>query len=71
MRAGANIDGTAKLAAEGRVPVLASGGIASLEELRTLARSPGVAGAIVGRALYERSFTLEEAVAAAEGILPG
>ena len=40
----------------------ASGGVASLDDLRKL-RALGVAGAIVGRALYERRFTLEEALA--------
>jgi phosphoribosylformimino-5-aminoimidazole carboxamide ribotide isomerase len=64
-QAGPNLDATASLAAEGGFPVLASGGVGSLDHLRALARIPGVAGAIVGRALYERSFTLEEALAAA------
>ncbi|HVU17969.1 MAG TPA: 1-(5-phosphoribosyl)-5-[(5-phosphoribosylamino)methylideneamino]imidazole-4-carboxamide isomerase [Candidatus Didemnitutus sp.] len=48
-----------------RFPALqiqASGGVASLDDLRA-ARSAGAAGAIVGRALYENKFTLEEALA--------
>ena len=65
-RTGPNVEATARLAEQGGVPVLASGGIASLDDLRTLATYPGIAGAIVGRALYEKSFTLEEAVRAAE-----
>jgi phosphoribosylformimino-5-aminoimidazole carboxamide ribotide isomerase len=64
-RVGPNIEATARLAQEGGLPVLASGGVATLEDLRKLAGYPGIAGAIVGRALYERVFTLEEAVAAA------
>jgi phosphoribosylformimino-5-aminoimidazole carboxamide ribotide isomerase len=40
----------------------ASGGVSSLDDLRAL-RTSGVAGAIVGRALYERKFTLPEALA--------
>nr|WP_314639006.1 1-(5-phosphoribosyl)-5-[(5-phosphoribosylamino)methylideneamino] imidazole-4-carboxamide isomerase [uncultured Olsenella sp.] len=48
-------------------PVVASGGIAGLDDLRALADAGGdvVEGAIVGRALYEGSFTLEEALAVA------
>lgn len=42
--------------------VQASGGVASLADLAVL-REAGAAGAIVGRALYERSFTLEAALA--------
>jgi phosphoribosylformimino-5-aminoimidazole carboxamide ribotide isomerase len=45
------------------VPIVASGGVGRLADLRVLARL-GVAGAIVGRALYEGRFTVEEAVAA-------
>jgi phosphoribosylformimino-5-aminoimidazole carboxamide ribotide isomerase len=64
-RVGPNVEATARLAQEGGLPVLASGGVATLDDLRKLAGYPGIAGAIVGRALYERVFTLEEAVAAA------
>ena len=47
-------------------PVVASGGIASLDDLRALAAlGPGVIeGAICGRALYEGSFSLGDALAA-------
>jgi 1-(5-phosphoribosyl)-5-[(5-phosphoribosylamino)methylideneamino] imidazole-4-carboxamide isomerase/N-(5'phosphoribosyl)anthranilate isomerase len=47
-------------------PVIASGGVSSLEDLRALAaiRSIGVEGAIVGKALYAGAFTLPEALAA-------
>ncbi|HMJ52632.1 MAG TPA: 1-(5-phosphoribosyl)-5-[(5-phosphoribosylamino)methylideneamino]imidazole-4-carboxamide isomerase [Polyangiaceae bacterium] len=64
-RVGPNIEATARLAEEGGLPVLASGGVATLDDLRTLAGYPGIAGAIVGRALYEGVFTLREAVALA------
>ena len=49
-------------------PVVASGGIATLDDLRSLAAlGPSVIeGAITGRALYEGNFTLEEALAAAQ-----
>jgi phosphoribosylformimino-5-aminoimidazole carboxamide ribotide isomerase len=65
-QAGPNVAATAALARDGGLPVIASGGVGSLEHLRELARHPGIAGAIVGRALYERAFTLEQAVAACE-----
>ncbi len=47
-------------------PVVASGGVSSLEDLRALASlvSLGVEGAIVGKALYAGAFTLPEALAA-------
>jgi 1-(5-phosphoribosyl)-5-[(5-phosphoribosylamino)methylideneamino] imidazole-4-carboxamide isomerase/N-(5'phosphoribosyl)anthranilate isomerase len=50
-------------------PVVASGGVSSLDDLRELAglASCGVEGAIVGKALYARAFTLEEALAAVAG----
>jgi len=62
---GPNLQATRALAAAVAAPVLASGGVGSLEHLRALATIPNVAGAIVGRALYERSFSLDEAIAAA------
>lgn len=47
-------------------PVIASGGVSSLDDLRALAAltGAGVEGAIVGKALYARAFTLEEALEA-------
>ncbi len=48
------------------MPVIASGGIASLADLRALAGVPGVAGAITGKALYEGRFTVAEALEALE-----
>ena len=47
-------------------PVIASGGVSSLEDLRAIASlvDIGVEGAIVGKALYAQAFTLEEALAA-------
>jgi phosphoribosylformimino-5-aminoimidazole carboxamide ribotide isomerase len=62
---GPNIPATAELATASGFPVLASGGVGSLAHLRALAAIPNVAGAIVGRALYEKAFTLDEALEAA------
>ncbi|HEX7228183.1 MAG TPA: 1-(5-phosphoribosyl)-5-[(5-phosphoribosylamino)methylideneamino]imidazole-4-carboxamide isomerase, partial [Candidatus Binatia bacterium] len=50
---GVNVDETLKIARAVRIPVIASGGVASLEDLRKLARleDEGVEGVVVGRAL--------------------
>ena len=62
---GPNVEATATLARVLHpVPVIASGGIGSLEHLRALALA-GVPQAVVGRALYENKFTLGEAFEAA------
>jgi len=63
MLGGPDTGGLARLAASTKVPVIASGGVGSLDDLRALAGT-GVAGVIVGRALYVGRFTLEEALAA-------
>jgi phosphoribosylformimino-5-aminoimidazole carboxamide ribotide isomerase len=59
---GPNIRATAELSAAVTIPVIASGGIGSLDDLRALAAA-GVAECVVGRALYDGVFTLEEALA--------
>ncbi len=64
IHAGPNIPATKALAAATPVPVIASGGVSSLADLRALA-SAGVYAVIVGRALYDGNFTLPEAIAAA------
>jgi phosphoribosylformimino-5-aminoimidazole carboxamide ribotide isomerase len=63
-RAGANVDATAALARQASVPVIASGGVGTLDDLRALAKR-GIQACVVGRALYENAFTLDEAIAAA------
>src|SRR2546427_409745 len=65
MLAGPDLAGARALAALG-LDVIASGGVASLDDLRA-ARAAGLAGAIVGRALYEGRFTLAEALECAAG----
>ncbi len=59
--AGADLVGAAALSQLG-LEVIAAGGVASVAEL-TAARKLGLGGVIVGRALYEGRFTLEEAIA--------
>ncbi|NRA32219.1 MAG: 1-(5-phosphoribosyl)-5-[(5-phosphoribosylamino)methylideneamino]imidazole-4-carboxamide isomerase [Polyangiaceae bacterium] len=66
MEVGPNIEETARLAREGGVPVIASGGVGTLAHLSALAATDAdIQSVIVGRALHERRFTLTEAIAAA------
>jgi phosphoribosylformimino-5-aminoimidazole carboxamide ribotide isomerase len=65
---GPNVAQTARLAESTRFPVIASGGVGTLDHIVALARAPGpIAAAVVGRALHEARFTLDAAVAAAAG----
>ena len=59
---GPNVDETAALAGAVGLPVLASGGVARVEDLRRLAEVPGVEGCVVGRALYTGAIDLAAAV---------
>jgi phosphoribosylformimino-5-aminoimidazole carboxamide ribotide isomerase len=69
METGPNVVETARLADETGCPVIASGGVGTLEHLKALAQaSKGIVAAIVGRALHEGRFTLEEAVRAVAGV---
>jgi len=63
-RSGPDVTHTAALARETGLSIIASGGIGSLDDLRELAKHPGVDAAIVGRAIYDGVFTLAEAIAA-------
>ncbi|MEM9233238.1 MAG: 1-(5-phosphoribosyl)-5-[(5-phosphoribosylamino)methylideneamino]imidazole-4-carboxamide isomerase [Pseudomonadota bacterium] len=62
---GANVGATRDLARQAGVPVLASGGVASVQDLRDLmaCQDDGVAGAILGRSLYEGTIDPVEALA--------
>jgi phosphoribosylformimino-5-aminoimidazole carboxamide ribotide isomerase len=68
MLGGSDLDGLGALLAVTELPVIASGGVGSLDDLRALAalevEGRTLAGAIVGKALVEGRFSLEEAVAA-------
>lgn len=62
--AGPDVEGLAAVAAATSTPVIASGGVGDLDHLRALNDGVGVTGVIVGKALYEGRFTLEEAISA-------
>ena len=66
MMSGPNVDAMARMQAAVEVPVVASGGVSSAEDLARLAAA-GMAGCIIGRALYEGTLSLPEAMAAAGG----
>jgi phosphoribosylformimino-5-aminoimidazole carboxamide ribotide isomerase len=59
---GPDVDGLASAVAATDVPVIASGGVSSLEDVRALAAIDGLHGIIVGRALYEHRFSVADAV---------
>jgi len=63
---GPSIASTRQIAEATRVPVVASGGVGTLDDLRALRKLP-VQGAIVGKALYEEAFTISRALAVLEG----
>ncbi|MDB5325162.1 MAG: hisA [Phycisphaerales bacterium] len=61
MLQGPNLDHTRKLAEAGKVPVIASGGVGTIEHIRQLLELP-VLGVIVGRSLYEGTLDLKKAI---------
>jgi cyclase len=67
MLTGPNFELTRQVARDTGLPALLSGGIHRLADLEAAARMPGIAGAVVGRALYEGAFTLEAALRAGAG----
>jgi 1-(5-phosphoribosyl)-5-[(5-phosphoribosylamino)methylideneamino] imidazole-4-carboxamide isomerase/N-(5'phosphoribosyl)anthranilate isomerase len=69
MLAGPNLDLLRGVCAATDRPVVASGGISALADLEAIAAIEGVEGAIVGTALYEKAFTLPEALAAVAGVI--
>lgn len=66
MMSGPNIEQTRRLVEAGKVPVIASGGVGSVEDIRRLVGT-GVWGVIVGRSLYEGAVDLGEAIEVGRG----
>jgi phosphoribosylformimino-5-aminoimidazole carboxamide ribotide isomerase len=68
MMTGVNVEATAKLARSIRIPVIASGGITNMDDIRALgaAAEDGIMGAITGRAIYEGTLDFAEAEKLAE-----
>jgi len=68
MMTGVNLDSTRALARSLDIPVIASGGISSMDDIQVLLalEDDGVMGAITGRAIYEGAFDLAEAIRVAK-----
>ena len=63
MLQGPNVEQTRKLAEAGRVPVIASGGVGTIDHVRQVRQnSPPIWGCIIGRSLYEGTVNLGEAI---------
>ena len=59
---GPNFEKITELTSNTSLPVIASGGVSSLEDLIQLKQIKGVSGVISGKALYENTFSLDEAL---------
>ena len=63
MMQGVNLEATRQLAESVSIPVIASGGVTDMQDIKNLnsVKGAGIEGAIIGRALYERTINLKEA----------
>ncbi len=61
MESGVDISSTEKLKSETGLKVIASGGVGSLTDIQ-MVKTAGLSGVVVGKALYEKRFTLSEAI---------
>lgn len=62
MLSGPDVAGLVDIAARTTTPIIASGGVAGLDDLRALRDARVLAGAIVGKAIYEGRFTVGDAI---------
>jgi len=67
MLVGPDIEGLGTAARATKTPIIASGGVGTLEHLRELANVANLQGVIAGKALYERRFSVQEAIQALSG----
>ena len=72
METGPNIEETRKLAESVSIPVVASGGVAAIEDIKNLLplQKAGVIGVITGKALYSGSLDLKEAIELSKAAKP-
>ncbi len=63
MMKGINIEATVNLANEIEIPVIASGGVSNIEDIKKISayKTNGISGVIIGRALYEEKIKIQEA----------
>ena len=64
---GPDLDSTLKLAQSVSIPVIVSGGIASLDDIKACKKAEIFEGVIAGRAIYEKRFTVSEAISVLKG----
>lgn len=64
---GVNVESTVELARAAGIPVIASGGVAGMDDVYKVAAAPGIEGMIIGKALYTGKIELAEALRVAEG----
>lgn len=64
METGVNVEATRKLAEAVKIPIIASGGVSSIQDIIKLkeAQSSGIMGVIIGKALYTGAIDLKEAI---------
>ncbi|MEK6576233.1 MAG: 1-(5-phosphoribosyl)-5-[(5-phosphoribosylamino)methylideneamino]imidazole-4-carboxamide isomerase [Nitrospirota bacterium] len=66
MLSGPNIDGIAEMARNSKIPVIASGGVSGIDDIKRLKGiRPEIKGVIIGKALYSGTLDLREAIAIA------
>ncbi|MCK4999870.1 MAG: thiamine phosphate synthase, partial [Anaerohalosphaera sp.] len=65
MLAGPNLERTKQLVEAVSTPVVAAGGVTSIDDVKNLINT-GVAGAVIGRTLYEGNLDLKDAIQAAQ-----
>lgn len=71
MLQGVNVDATVRLAEAVNIPVIASGGITNLDDVRALSKvaACGIEGAITGRAIYEKTLDFAEGQALSDALM--
>ncbi|MRR14583.1 1-(5-phosphoribosyl)-5-[(5-phosphoribosylamino)methylideneamino]imidazole-4-carboxamide isomerase [archaeon] len=62
MLTGPNIEATSEMVRSVKIPIIASGGVSSMEDIRALRRIPGLMGMITGKAIYEGRIDLRLAI---------
>ena len=67
MLTGPNIEAVREMVVCVNIPIIASGGVSSLEDIRNLMHIENLWGVITGQALYTQSLDLKEAIALGEG----
>lgn len=67
MMTGPNIEATSEMVENVKIPVIASGGVSNIEDIRNLKKIKNLWGAITGKAIYSGSLDLREAIKIASG----